>query len=146
MIMWAQWICFTLNCLRIASHIWFMLQMHKDYGEKKSWDCNFSFQRWTLTLQTQGQTTAPPSVHWGERSLPSSQQASRDVLNADRFCWEKPHSFSLSRCLNVFLWFIQDLVLSKAVRTADSVYTALSTGYHKVCYTVLKCEEMKRSQ
>lgn len=116
------------------------------WWKKKSWDCNFSFQRWTLTLQTQGQTTAPPSVHWGERSLPSSQQASRDVLNADRFCWEKPHSFSLSRCLNVFLWFIQDLVLSKAVRTADSVYTALSTGYHKVCYTVLKCEEMKRSQ
>lgn len=116
------------------------------WWKKKSWDCNFSFQRWTLTLQTQGQTTAPPSVHWGERSLPSSQQASRDVLNTDRFCWEKPHSFSLSRCLNVFLWFIQDLVLSKAVRTADSVYTALSTGYHKVCYTVLKCEEMKRSQ
>lgn len=116
------------------------------WWKKKSWDCNFSFQRWTLTLQTQGQTTAPPSVHWGERSLPSSQQASRDVLNGDRFCWEKPHSFSLSRCLNVFLWFIQDLVLSKAVRTADSVYTALSTGYHKVCYTVLKCEEMKRSQ
>lgn len=116
------------------------------WWKKKSWDCNFSFQRWTLTLQTQGQTTAPPSVHWGERSLPLSQQASRDVLNGDRFCWEKPHSFSLSRCLNVFLWFIQDLVLSKAVRTADSVYTALSTGYHKVCYTVLKCEEMKRSQ
>lgn len=71
------------------------------WWKKKSWDCNFSFQRWTLTLQTQGQATAPPSVHWGERSLPSSQQASRDVLNGDSLVGK---SRTVSHCPDVWLF------------------------------------------